>query len=95
MSATNSRDVKKFQDDDRGFLGWLDDNPDGYFINRARTPKPAHHVLHRSSCSHIDRSPVIRWTRAAKFCSPRRRELEEWALRIGGGEAVLCQDCFG
>src|SRR5216684_6901524 len=38
MLATHPQSVTHFRDDDRGFFGWLEHNPDGYFINSERNP---------------------------------------------------------
>jgi hypothetical protein len=87
--------ISVFRDDDRGFFQWLDDYPDGYFINSERNPKPTYLVLHRPTCKHFDRGPV-RWTKDyIKICSPDRSELEEWASSAVGGEVTLCRTCFG
>jgi hypothetical protein len=37
MLATHPQSVTHFRDDDRGFFGWLEHNPDGYFINSGAT----------------------------------------------------------
>jgi hypothetical protein len=55
--------IKCFEEDDAGFFRWLDDHENGYFINSERIPKSTYLVLHRSGCSHIDRSPSYHWTR--------------------------------
>jgi serine/threonine protein kinase len=95
MLATLPQSITHFQDDDRGFFGWLEHNPDGFFINSERNPKSTYLVLHSSNCPHFDRSPNIHWTKDyVKFCSPDRRELEEWVLGTVGAEARLCRTCF-
>ncbi|MGO9220542.1 MAG: HTH domain-containing protein [Streptosporangiaceae bacterium] len=87
--------ISVFRDDDPGFFQWLDDHPDGYFINSERNPKPTYLVLHRPSCKHFDRGPV-HWTKDyIKICSTDRSELEEWASGAVGGDVTLCRTCFG
>ena len=84
-----------FRDDDEGFCAWLDEHPDGYFINSERSPKPTYLVLHRPSCRHFTRNPSLHWTREyIKFCSLSRHDLDEWATGTVGGEATLCGACF-
>jgi HB1/ASXL restriction endonuclease-like protein with HTH domain len=86
--------ISVFRDDDRGFFDWLDDHPDGYFINSERRPKPTYLVLHRPNCPHFDRGPV-HWTKDyIKICSANRSDLEEWAASTVGGDVTLCRDCF-
>ena len=85
-----------FRDDDEGFSTWLDEHPDGYFINSERNPKPTYLVLHRPSCRHFTRNSSLHWTRDyIKICSPGRRDLEEWVSGTVGGDVTLCSACFG
>jgi hypothetical protein len=88
--------IMLFQDDDRGFFVWLEINPDGYFINSERRPRPSYLVLHRPGCPHFTGNPALHWTKDyVKFCSLRRRDLESWATRDVGGQVTLCRACFG
>ena len=96
MSLDYPKTSAVFKDDDAGFFRWLDDQPDGYFINAGRNPKPDYLVLHRPSCPHFDRSPDVNWTKNyIKICSTVRSDLEEWAVGEVGGDAMLCTNCFG
>ena len=96
MLSTLPDHVDLFRDDDHGFFDWLDSNPNGFFINTARNPKPDYLVLHRPDCSHIDRRPSMNWTKDyIKLCANRRSDLEEWASSAVGGEVTLCRTCFG
>jgi hypothetical protein len=65
MLTDHPQTITVFRDDDPGFFCWLDDHPDGYFINSERNPKPTYLVLHRPSCPHFDRGPAVLrgWTR--------------------------------
>ena len=96
MLTTHPRQsVTLFKDDDERFHDWLDQNPDGYFVNCDREPKSNYLVLHVSSCPHFDRSPKVKWTTAyVKLCSESRADLEEWADETVRGELTLCRDCF-
>jgi hypothetical protein len=88
--------VTPFRDDDRGFFDWLDQHPDGYFVNTERNPKPNYLVLHKPECPHFSRNEQVHWTKDyVKFCSTNRGRLEEWALNQVGGEVTLCRSCFG
>jgi hypothetical protein len=88
--------ITSFRDDDGGFFAWLEGNPDGYVINSERNPKPTYLVLHRPSCPHFKGGTELHWTKDyVKFCSPDRRDLEEWAAGTVGGEVTLCRTCFG
>ena len=73
--STEDWNVVTFRDDDAGFHNWLDEHPDGFFVNAKRNPKPNYLVLHKSDCPHFDRSPV-NWTKDyIKTCSGQRDEL--------------------
>jgi hypothetical protein len=96
LAAALPPGITPFQDDDRGFFAWLEANPDGYFINSERNPGPGYVVLHRAGCPHFTGNAALHWTKDyVKFCSPKRRDLEEWAAGAVGGEATLCRTCFG
>jgi hypothetical protein len=96
MLSENPPTISVFKDDDRGFFGWLDAHPAGYFINSERSPKSTYLVLHQRSCPHFDRSPAVHWTKDyIKICSASRGDLEEWATGRVGGELTLCRTCFG
>lgn len=85
-----------FRDDDQGFFTWLEDNPDGYFINSERNPKPRYLVLHYSNCRHFTGNPGLHWTKDyIKFCSSDRTTLEAWATERVGGETTICPTCLG
>lgn len=95
MLTNHPPSVTVFRDDDEAFFDWLDDHPEGYFINSERRPKPTYLVLHHPSCSHFTRNPAKNWTRDyVKVCSPGRGDLEEWATGTVGGSVTLCSTCF-
>ncbi len=95
MISRRSPGIELFKDDDDGFYGWMQRNPDGYFVNTGRNPKPTYQVLHRSGCPHFDASPEVHSTKTGiKFCSRDRNELEQWAATTIGGVVTLCQPCF-
>lgn len=94
--AVDDWDVVRFEDDDQGFHHWLDEHPDGFFVNTKRNPNPDYLVLHTSACPHFDRSPSVHWTKdCIKICSDDRGAVEGWAGQSVGGEVTLCSHCFG
>lgn len=95
LSATPTG-IIVFRDDDDGFFDWLAANPDGYFINTYRNPKPDYLVLHRPQCPHFKGDESLHWTKEyVKICAAERQELESWASETVGGEVTLCRSCFG
>jgi hypothetical protein len=96
MISTRPPGIEMFKDDDQGFLDWRRDNPEGYFVNSERNPKPNYLVLHQPRCPHFTGNPELQWTKDyIKFCSRDRSKLEEWAAQTVGGEVTLCRSCFG
>jgi hypothetical protein len=88
--------VRRFIDDDFGYLRWLAEHPDGFLINAARTTSSAELVLHRASCRTINGVPArgSRWTGPyIKFCG-EQAEVESFALRsLGGGARAAASVC--
>ena len=85
-----------FRDDEDAFFEWLEEHPDGYFVNTERNPKPNYLVLHKPECPHFTGTKWLHWTKDyVKVCSTHRSELEEWAINTVGGEVTLCRSCFG
>ena len=96
MVTRHPAGIELFKDDDDGFLEWLHDDTDGYFINSERNPKPSYLVLHRPSCPHFKSDSPLHWTKDyIKFCARDRGQLEEWAASTIGGDVTLCRSCFG
>lgn len=88
--------VKRFQDDDGGYEGWLAGHQDGFVLNTARNPAPNYVMLHRATCRTIAGTPArgVRWTgEYIKFCGTRA-ELEEFARVQVGGAASPCRLCL-
>ena len=82
-----------FRDDDAGFLRWREDNPDGFFLNTERKPRPGNITLHGSGCPHFTGSP-LHWTKDyIKFCSSGPQALEAWATSAIG-DVKYCRTCF-
>jgi hypothetical protein len=87
--------MQRFVDDDRGYLYWLDDHPDGFVINTGRTPSATYLMLHRASCGTITGKPARGTTftgEYAKVCG-ERDELEEFGRHLGG-HAQPCGLCL-
>jgi hypothetical protein len=87
--------VQVFQDDDAGYLAWVQRHPGGFVLNAERRPSPSYLILHRAQCAHITRaSQQGRWTTAyVKACAPEVAELERWASTVVGGRLQPCHWC--
>jgi hypothetical protein len=78
--------MKRFVDDNRGYLDWLDHHPDGFVINTGRIPSAAYLMLHRARCWTISGKPARGTTFTGdyiKVCG-ERDELEDFARHLGG-----------
>ncbi len=93
MSAQNG--LEQFVNDDRGYLGWLTGNPDGFVVNSNRVPVSSYLILHRASCKWINTSAQTNWTTTGyiKTCSNDLTALTEWAEREVGGSLKPCKSC--
>ena len=89
--------MRIFEDDEAGYLGWVERNQHGFVVNSFRKPDPRYLMLHRATCHTITGKPARgeRWTTGdfKKVCSETRGELDQWARQIAGGELHPCGVC--
>ena len=88
---------EKFENDNEGYLKWLENNPTGLVVNCYKSPTPSYLKLHKSTCYTIN-SPAIgsgNWTNNnyIKVCSLNRDSLSEWARVEVGGQLSSCGAC--
>ena len=86
--------MRIFEDDDAGYLAWIDGHQHGFVVNTTRKPDPRYLILHRVSCGTIRGKPACgeRWMTGdfIKACAETRVELDRWAREIAGGELHPC-----
>jgi hypothetical protein len=88
--------VRRFEDDDTGYLAWVEIHPRGFVVNSFRKPVPSYLVLHRATCGTITGAPARgkSWTREPiKVCSETRSDLDMWARDSAGGPLQSCGLC--
>ena len=89
--------MRIFEDDDAGYLAWIDGHQHGFVINTFRKPDPRYLRLHQATCGTIGGKPTARsgWTTGQyiKACAETRAALDHWARQIGGGELHPCGLC--
>jgi hypothetical protein len=88
--------MRRFIDDDTGYLDWISRNPDGFVVNTYRNPSPRYLALHRTTCRTITGSPARgrQWTADyIKVCGDRA-ELESWATTQLHGQLQPCRLCM-
>lgn len=88
--------MRRFVDDDNGYLRWLASYPDAFVLTMKRDPEPSDPVLHRTSCRVANgsarRTPSL--TRDHERLCGGRGALEEYARRELGGDATPCSRCI-
>jgi len=84
-----------FINDEKSYLSWLRQNPNGLVVNSYAHPSPEYLILHRSTCWTISTDIRTNWTTTGyiKICSRDKRELEKWAGKEVGGKLHSCQIC--
>ncbi|MDX1437330.1 MAG: hypothetical protein R3335_10995 [Anaerolineales bacterium] len=88
--------MKEFKDDDRSYLHWLKEHPDGFVLNTTRPPLPDFLILHRSSCPAVNGAPEPEnyWTiESVKVCAETTGVLAVWAKNEVGGTVKACKLC--
>lgn len=90
--------MPKFENDDIGYLQWLNKNPNGFVVNSYKKPSASYLMLHRATCPSITGKPANGkwWTKNySKICSNNIKELENWAREKfkSKGNFKPCQIC--
>lgn len=88
--------TQQFQDNDKDYLKWVAENPDGYVLNIQRSLNPGDSRLHRASCYTITGTPPSGgpWTgEYIKICSIMLGALEDWARSKVGADIPGCGVC--
>jgi hypothetical protein len=73
--------MRIIEDDDAGYLAWVESHQHGFVVNTIRKPDPPNLILHRASCGAIRGKPTRgnRWTTGEfiKVCSGTRAALDQ------------------
>lgn len=89
--------MRRFVNDDAGYIAWLDAHPDGFVLNTYAHVTSTYLIVHRAACRTINRplAPGKSWTYPyGKTCSDDRQEIEAWALRETGKPVKPCAHCL-
>jgi hypothetical protein len=99
---------EKFEDDDKGFIAWRDENEDGFILNlprpSARSPRKYYLAavkLHSAKCSTLksNKHGEKAWTENdyIKVCAPSEQDLVKWfdqnADKPAGWKPPRCHYC--
>ena len=92
---TKNCNLNIFVNNDKAYLRWLTQNPEGLVVNSYLHPSPDYLILHRANCGTISTAARTNWTTTGfiKVCSLNKDELENWAKREVGGQLHHCQIC--
>lgn len=89
--------MRRFVNDDEGYVAWLASHANGYVLNTFPHVTSSYLVLHRAGCRTVNR-PLAKgrnWTILyGKSCSEDRSQLEEWAQREAGKSVHPCGICL-
>ena len=90
--------IERFRNDERAYSAWLNAHPAGYVFNHFGGADAADNILHRSSCSWLQR-PGDRGRRTVveKVCADGFVEILEEVdrLRPGKNAWTECASCMG
>ena len=76
--------IVEFMDNEKGYVAWLAEHPNGYVLNCERPPRPSGLTLHRATCWTISRASGTNWTvNYQKVCADTFEEIDAWASQIG------------
>jgi hypothetical protein len=83
-----------FNDDDNGYLAWIQENKSGYVIN-CSTTFMVNLSLHRAKCQTLSSRNRTTCTTNGhpKTCSNDREELVNWAKQSFGHRPLPCEIC--
>jgi len=92
---TKNYNLDTFVNNDKAYLRWLTQNPNGFVVNSYLHPSPDYLILHRANCWTISTSTRTNWTTTGyiKICSLDKRELENWAEKEVGSQLHHCRIC--
>jgi hypothetical protein len=55
MNGKITESMREFSNDDKGYIRWVTDNPDGFVLNINRIPRSSYTVLHHATCNFISK----------------------------------------
>jgi len=93
--------IRQFASDDKPFLNWVKQNPNGFVINTASGDKTSYLVFHKSECRHITKYTNAQQDGAfternyIKVCSNNPSDLLTWAEsnRTEATNHKVCKKC--
>jgi hypothetical protein len=89
--------MQVFDQDDDGYVDWLESNPHGFVLNSYRRPKASYLILHQVECKSVSRiaEPPVRWTTSdfIKVCAANVAEIEAWCRKEAGSSPLACGKC--
>lgn len=89
--------IVQFKNDDKGYLNWIRDNPNGYVYNDFGGADVTYKKLHRADCKLLHNIPP-RWKKTSyrKICCSNFYELVNWLKENRGPQDTgfsFCMAC--
>jgi hypothetical protein len=88
--------VLRFDDDDAGYMTWVNTHAEGFVLNQTRLVRPKAPTLHRAGCPSLSAARGAGQTltvRAVKVCGPNADALAAWSMAQGSGLPTACRRC--
>ena len=88
--------IEKFQNDDLGYLAWVQSNPSGFVVNIDEpNTTPSYPMVHAASHRAISSGSRENYTsgRYFKVCSTSLTDLEKWTMEHYRRPLVRCKTC--
>jgi hypothetical protein len=92
--------VIKFDNDESGYLTWLDMHRSGFVVNGRREFDPDYMVLHRATCGSInvhrginEKPGGFTERNYVKYCGESIEELEEFLRKLKGRSQSFSKEC--
>ena len=89
--------VRKFRDDEAGYLLWVQENQTGYVVNVDDPQRTLQYpMVHLASHKVISSAVRTNYTtgRYLKYCSCSLEELELWSQENHGRALTRCMQCM-
>ena len=83
-----------FDNDEAGYLQWIEKNSTGYVINTPKRSGDFPDMLHRANCRHISRGTYTNYTTTdfKKLCSLNKQEMLAWG-QVSSPDFRMCKVC--
>ncbi len=95
ISDTKKEIYEFTNDNDRDYLLWTQENPNGYVLNSNNCENQKYSRLHRANCWTIINPDTANWTKHGhtKICSLKKSVIMDWCKERNFELDKYCQIC--